>query len=311
MSAVTNAAAAQPVPDLPAVETGAASQDRSLVLHEGIHDPTCERWPARLRLKGQGPDGVRFVKGRCRATNLCGYCARLAAVETTEMLWLDAMACGSPPLWSVLTTRGPLWDGERWMRAWRQVVKAVRLRWPGAEYAALVEFTTGYGPKSGGKRRPHMNVFWRGVPVEDADVLRELIARVWCGQMPALPQFQTVDRVHDMRGLTRYVALHFQKESQAPPKGWSGHRFRSSRGYFVGGAAAARQAARESLSRGRALWKAGQLLGWQRHPALEMGADYLQRRDAEVEWELVKITAEGALAPVIRPRKENHATREL
>ena len=56
----------------------------------------------------------------------------------------------------------------------------------------------------------------------------------------------------------RYLALHFQKESQAPPRGWKGHRFTSSRGYFPDGVAAARERARESLRVSRAVhWANG------------------------------------------------------
>jgi hypothetical protein len=52
----------------------------------------------------------------------------------------------------------------------------------------------------------------------------------------------------------RYLALHFQKESQSPPRGWKGHRFTSSRGYFPKGAAVAREAAKKSLRLGRAVY---------------------------------------------------------
>jgi hypothetical protein len=198
-------------------------------------------------------------RGRCKSTNLCDYCARLAAVETTELLWLDAQEQGSPTLWLLLTTRDACWDGERFRRAFNAVWKAVRRRWPAAEYAALVEFTTGYGRRSGGKRRPHWNVFVRGVPVEDEAELQALVARVWCARIDALPAFQQVYRVADdkggMRGLTRYVALHFLKESQTPPKGWHGQRFRSTRGYFVRPRLQLRTEARRSLRLGRLIWR--------------------------------------------------------
>jgi hypothetical protein len=283
-----------------------------LVLYEGIDTPTekggCDRWPDRLRLKASGPDGVRFFPGRCRATNQCSYCAKLAAIETTEMLWLDACACGSPSLWSVFTTRAPEWDGDRFRRAWAKVVKAVRLRWPDAEYATLVEFTTGYGPRSGGLRRPHLNVFWRGIPAADVDALWGVASRVWCGQVDALARYQGCyvldEEKGGMRGLTRYVALHFQKESQSPPEGWRGHRFRSSRGYFAEGASTTRAQARRALQVNRALWKAGGLLGFS-SPALEMGAEYLLARQDATTYELVVIKPGGSLHP-LRGRHDGH-----
>jgi hypothetical protein len=49
--------------------------------------------------------------------------------------------------------------------------------------------------------------------------------------------------------LSRYLALHFQKESQKPPKGFRGYRFITSRRYFNNGLtrAQARGLAREAL----------------------------------------------------------------
>jgi hypothetical protein len=66
-----------------------------------------------------------------------------------------------------------------------------------------------------------------------------------------------------MRGLTRYVGMHFQKESQAPPKGFPGQRFRASRGYFATSRTELRERARESLRAGRRIWKA-ERLAWDR-----------------------------------------------
>jgi hypothetical protein len=138
----------------------------------------------------------------------------------------------------------------------------VRRRWPDAQYAALVEFTTGYGPRSGGVRRPHLNVFWRHVG-DDDEALASVVVPAWCRRVDALPRGQWVGRVVEdyggMRGLTRYVGLHFQKESQAPPKGWRGQRFRASRGYFVRPRMMLRQEARASLRAKRDLWRGAEL----------------------------------------------------
>jgi hypothetical protein len=53
----------------------------------------------------------------------------------------------------------------------------------------------------------------------------------------------------------RYLALHFLKESQAPPRGWRGHRFMTSRGYLARSAAELRADARRSLRLKRLLWR--------------------------------------------------------
>ena len=51
--------------------------------------------------------------------------------------------------------------------------------------------------------------------------------------------------------MARYVGMHFLKESQAPPVGWRGQRFRASRGYFTTTRCELRQRARVSLRDGR------------------------------------------------------------
>jgi hypothetical protein len=166
-----------------------------------------------------------------------------------------------------------VWDGDRWRRSLDKLSQAIRNRWPEFQYACLIEFTTGHAERSGGHRRPHGNLFVRGVSVDDREELQALVASVWVPRMiehwdrseryaaSAFRQ-QRVDVVHEMRGLTRYVALHFLKESQAPPKGWRGQRFRASQGYFAESRAVVREQARESLRAGRRLWKAEQHAWW-------------------------------------------------
>jgi hypothetical protein len=186
------------------------------------------------------------VRGRCRATNLCDYCAKLAAVENAELLALDAMEY-APTLWVVLTTRSGSVDPKRFYKSREQVWRAVRRRWPEAEYAFIVEFTTGYGPRAGGLRRPHWNLLVKGVPVADLEAFGEVVRRVWCEREDAVPEAQYVGEIAEAGGLMRYLALHFQKESQAPPKGWRGHRFRASNGYLVRPASVLREEAKRSL----------------------------------------------------------------
>lgn len=227
----------------------------SLDLHKGISTPSvsgCLRWPEHQRLLNHSTG--ELVRGRCRATNLCDYCAKLAAVENAELLALDA-AEYAPTLWVVLTTRSGSVDSRAFYRSREKVWKAVRRRWPEAEYAFLVEFTTGYGKASGGVRRPHWNLLVKGVPVEDAEQLRDVVTRVWCSREDAEPWAQFVGPVSEAGGLMRYLALHFQKESQAPPKGWRGHRFRCSSGYLVRPASVLREEAKRSLRLKRLLWR--------------------------------------------------------
>jgi hypothetical protein len=186
--------------------------------------------------------------------NLCSYCAKLAAVENAEMLALDALDYGAPEVWACLTTRSADPRPSSFYHARKQVRTALRRKWPDCQDSTLVEFTTGYGPRSGGNRRPHWNALLKGVPGDQVEDAKEIVARIWCYHVDAEASRQHVGQVSDAGGLMRYLALHFQKESQSPPRGWKGHRFTSSRGYFPDGAQAARSRAKESLRLGRAVY---------------------------------------------------------
>lgn len=275
-----------------------APEGAALDLHEELSHPTgetpsldgrfrdprtggCKRWPERLWLLSS--QGER-VPGRCRSTNLCEYCARLVAVENTEMLALDAMEGDAPEVWCVLTTRTATLDMARFYRARELVIRALRRRWP-TEYAALLEFTTGYGPRSGGRRRPHWNLLLKGIRRDQLDAARDIVLAVWCAHVDAKPDAQYVGEITDAGGLMKYIALHFQKESQAPPTGFRGQRFNCSRGYFTGQTRAEmRVMAKESLWQKRRLHEA-QLIGL----AGDEAEAFVQRaRDlrAETDWRL-------------------------
>src|SRR5579875_3151890 len=67
----------------------------------GLRLTRCERWPDWLALRSTLDD---LVRGRCKATDLCDYCARMAARENTELLHLDATQGVAPMVWCVLGT---------------------------------------------------------------------------------------------------------------------------------------------------------------------------------------------------------------
>ena len=238
----------------PADGTGAGSR---LDLHEELSTPRCTCGPEALRLRS---DQGELVKPRGGCVNRCDYCAKLAAIENAEMLALDGMEGDAPEVWAVLTTRTATLCMESFYGGRRKVMLALRRRWPSCEYAALLEFTTGYGPRSGGQRRPHWNLLLKGIPAAECATAAEVIKRVWCGQVDAEPSGQHVGPIREAGGLMRYLALHFQKESQAPPAGFAGQRFNCSRGYFTGCTrAVARRRARESLKVKREVWKASRV----------------------------------------------------
>lgn len=228
-----------------------------------------------------------LVPGRCHATNLCDYCARLAAVENAEVLALDALTNCAPLVWTVLTTRSTIASMAAYKVARMAVRRAVRRRWPEAETATLVEFQTGHGSNAAGARRPHWNDVWKGIAAADVDELHDVTSTAWCARVDALPRGQFAGPIAEMGGLMRYLALHFQKESQQPPKGWRSHRFCVTRGYLAKPMAEARQEARLALQLRRELWKLAQQ-GVEGTEALRIAQRTLYERE-ELGWSLVRL----------------------
>jgi len=212
----------------------------------------------------------------------------LGAVEVSEMLALDAMHGAAPQVWAVLTTRSTCPDPEVYRRARRQLLRAIRRRWPAAEYCAIVEFTTGYGPRSGGRRRPHWNLLLKGISTDAQEELEALIVSVWCWHVDAKPEAQFVGEVSEQGGLMRYLALHFLKESQRPPAGWKGHRVTRSRGYLRQAGWKARAEAKASLRLKRAIYRA-EREGHEGGAALIV-AEFALLKEEQLRWECVVLT---------------------
>jgi hypothetical protein len=258
-------AQAPPKADGPTAEGGA------LDLH-GENSDGCPRWSSEMWLRSSLGEVVR---GRCKGPNKCAYCARLTAVENAELLWLDGFHGTEPRWWVVLTTASTEGRQEAY-RSWWEVAK----RRAGCQTARLLEFTTGYGPRSGGLRRPHWNVLVKGNERQARALLDGWRSASHSTQGHVAP----IDAID---GLMRYLALHFQKESQRPPEGWKGQRLTISKGYLWTTTAKAREAARESLKRKRELRKAEQQ-GLSGEAALDE-ADRVLERDKSVTWELVRL----------------------
>lgn len=201
----------------------------------------------------------------------------------------------APTVWLVLTTRSTNPDAAAYYRSREQLQKAWRRRFPDCEVAWVLEFTTGYGANAEGARRPHWNALVKGVtdsPETQAHLL-DAVREVWCAREDAELPAQFVGPIGEMGGLMRYLALHFQKQSQAPPEGWRGHRFTKTRGYLWCPTPEAREEARASLRLKRELWKirqAAEELG------LDLTAEEIDERArracyemSELAWELVRL----------------------
>jgi hypothetical protein len=279
----------EPAPVVPWVAAGAA-----LGLHEGIasseapYEPPkgCARWPSALWL--QSTLGV-LVQGRCKATNLCDYCAVMAGIENCEVLWHDALSNSTPTIWTVLGTRSTSTNMADFRIARQRVMEEARKAFPDAEAATLIEYTTGYGRNAGGARRPHLNWTWKNV--DDAEKLHAVTLKPWLAQVDATAQAHSFERcvrsINEMGGLARYLANHLTKESQRPPTGFRGHRFRTTRGYLAEPLPAAREQARQALRFRRELWKARQA-GLDGQEAEDAAQRALYEAN-ELAWELVRV----------------------
>jgi hypothetical protein len=224
-----------------------------------------------------------LVRGRCRATNLCVYCARLFAVETSEMLALDAVE-DAPTIYSVLTAREHLTRSECTTHL-RHARRVLRATWPHVRWATTVEF----------QRRGalHLNLMTKGVPVAELDAFHSDLSHVWCSRVDAEPAGQWSDVIADAVGVVQYISLHFMKSSQAPAIGWKGHRFSCMRDYLVRPAAVMRVEARRSLAVKRRIWRGESA----EIAALEVAAAEL------VEWEMRNVRVSTLIAEAAAERQ--------
>lgn len=303
--------------------SGSGGEVVALGKHEGLSHPEakpaeragCSCGPEHLRLRSEHGE---LVKPRGKAVNRCDYCAKLAAVENCEMLSLDAMQGDPPTVLLVLGTRTATVDMAGFYKGLELVKRAIRRRWPAAEYASLLEFTTGYGEKSGGLRRPHWNLAFKGIPAVDAHAAGAIAFPVWCRHVDAEVHAQHASPIRSGEALAKYLALHFQKESQRPPAGFTGQRFNCSRGYFTGCTrATARARARESLSLGREVWK--QLGRTDEHAPtnahdVELNAQLAYRVSMRTRWVLAsetgaRLSDQALPTTTARQRAALHATR--
>jgi len=197
------------------------------------------------------------------------------------MLYLDA--CEYAPKFLVVLTAREYLTRADCRRHLEQLRRRLRKDWPAIEWAILVEF----------QRRGalHLNLLIKGVPDEDERPLQELTAAFWCSRVDAEPWAQSCTSVYDGGGVIRYLAHHFNKPAQAPPRGWRGHRFSCTRGYLVRPASEMRLEARRALRLKRLLWKG--------IPGDFLEAE-LQLRDAVV-WELWSVGRRGAVLEPLRP----------
>jgi hypothetical protein len=185
----------------------------------------------------------------------CDVCGPRKARELARVLVNDSQV--DPPQFAVtLTTRDPDTTPEVYRRASAAVWKRLRRRFGRVEYFGFIEFTTGRGTRSDGRRRMHGHylVKFRDDAPDEADAER-MVRETW---EPITGAFRVaVERLRTPSGAMAYLSLHHQKPQQAPPKEWQGMRSRPSQGYFAEPLATLRQVAREQLAVEAISWRHG------------------------------------------------------
>ena len=238
----------------------------------------CRRWPRWMRLLSSEGE---LVMGRCKATNLCPHCQRCYVRETVEALILDSIE-NPPTCWVVLTAAEHLTRSEL-SRHLMRMRESLRARGWTVEWFVQVEM----------QRRGalHANLLIKGCAGREHEFGADLL-ELWSRRpgVTTVPEAQYVGAIGAAVAVAKYCGKmlgHGLKREQAPPIGWRGHRTSHTRGYFAGGTAAARQRARESLQRKRALAIATDS-GLGAHDA-EIGVSESMRRDAAVTWTLTNL----------------------
>lgn len=223
----------------------------------------CPNWRRGLRI--QDAFGNRWPV-RCKSPNRCAYCGTMTAIENAEVLKLDAeTGARHPNAILTLTTLRPVTSGEL-RQATASFMRAFRRRWGAVEYCGFVEWTTGNSERSGGKRRIHLHVLLKGLsvgegcyvstrrPRERRPCVCEAPSR--CVECWTRAEWRKlvgawVVEARELLvagGATAYLSLHHRKREQGPPPGWSGKRFRPSKGYFNRPVAELREEARLRLA---------------------------------------------------------------
>ena len=168
---------------------------------------------------------------RSKASNRCPGCARAVAYENMTMLRQDAEENSAPGHVLTLTSRDPVTSPGAYRTACYLFWRAFRKRWGHVEYCGFIEWTTGDGPRSGGFRRMHSHWLVKGLKAEGLELVEQWVRVEWAKLTGAwIVQLAALETVG---GVVGYLALHHEKQSQAPPEGWTGRRLRPSKGYFA------------------------------------------------------------------------------
>lgn len=203
--------------------------------------------------------------------NDCPYCRPRNVQVTAAMMGLNATLSAKPVRTAVLSTTREWVDEDTLRNGWKDVARRVRSEVdPEAGYAWFREWTRG---KSDGVRRTHYHSTWT-CDCCHGEALAEISRDVWSRLAGAYSEkAHGAKPIWDAGGLTRYVAGlagHHLKSGQAPPPGWTGRRFGTSKGFYAIPADELRSRAAVAVRDERLVHRMTQAL-WERWPGDEDG----------------------------------------
>jgi hypothetical protein len=167
--------------------------------------------------------------------NSCPVCRRRNVQVTAAKMGINQTLTDRPITHAVLSTTRDWVPDEVLREGWRLFARRVRRDvCSTARYAWFREWTTG---RADGIRRTHYHSTWALDDDDQAAEVARISNRVWATRTNAYSEkAHGWKPVWDAGGLTRYIAGlvgHHLKSGQAPPPGWTGRRFGTSKGFYA------------------------------------------------------------------------------
>lgn len=169
--------------------------------------------------------------------NGCPVCRRRNVQQTAAKMAIVQTLSDRPVTHAVLSTTRDWVETDTLREGWRQMSRGAKRHILGEapRYSWHREWSV--KPISGTElRRTHYHSTWALENDDQAQAMAELSNEVW-GRLAGAHSDKAHGwkRVWDAGGLARYLAGlvgHHLKEGQAPPPGWTGRRFGTSRGFY-------------------------------------------------------------------------------
>lgn len=221
-------------------DSGTGPDDRTSLAHYRDKSPRSNPCP-KPRLD-RAAEVIDYATGEVTlrplgcGRNGCPTCRRRNVQITAAKMGLAQSLTDRPVTYAVLSTTRDWVDGDTLREGWRQMSRAVRKHVaPDTRYAWMREWSV--KPIDGTDlRRTHYHSTWALDGDDQAQATAEISNQVW-GRLAGAwsEKAHGSKRIWDTGGLVRYIAGlvgHHLKEGQAPPPGWSGRRFGTSRGFY-------------------------------------------------------------------------------